>query len=223
MRVVLEQTERSKNRVSRYSGFWIAFLLFASNCRAEGQSLSCESHKDGDAIVTSCQGDNHKSVLRCDTSGCTSSSWDEVQESTEDLRKFCKAALELDCAKVGNICDVQMAKSCGDFATRIEFKKKSDFDLDCNGIIPQQKDITSAECERRRDEALADDALVKRYRTKYQSRERQKHAVETIKSCDKNLLDRTYCEEFRKNLAQQPDTEKDSRADAAKGGSAPQK
>src|ERR1700756_4155075 len=76
--------------------------------QAHAQSISCESHDDGDAHVTICEGDGYRSAIRCDTSGCKSSffktsSSNQSDLTEEDLRTYCKDALDdKRPAKLGN-------------------------------------------------------------------------------------------------------------------------
>src|SRR5438105_3513229 len=165
--------------------------------QAHAQSTSCESYKDGDATVTVCEGDGHKSVMRCDTSGCRSSSLEDYEDSIEDLRKFCNAALEEDCAKVGNSCEFRVERECGKLASRVDINKKVYGDQ-CNGIIPQFKWITSAECSKQADEAKLNDELLARY----DARKHDKFTADTLKACDKGILDKPYCDDFKKKVAQ---------------------
>src|SRR5216684_591020 len=105
-------------------GFAIILAVFAIGLQARSQSMSCESHKDGDASVTVCTSDEgYKSSMRCDSSGCSSITLKETEDTIENLRKFCAAKIEPDCVKLAERVDRDVKAHKGD----------------CNGTVPQLK------------------------------------------------------------------------------------
>ena len=172
--------------------------------QAHAQSISCESHDDGDAHVTICEGAGYRSAIRCDTSGCKSSffkasSSDQSHVTDDDLRTYCKDALEDKCpAKLRDAfaepdsCRPMVDSACGGLLIRIESFRKVYGD-NCDGLVPRFPWITPTDC-RKLEEMNLDDPLMERYRAS----KKDKFTAETLKLCDKGVFDKAYCEDFKK-------------------------
>lgn len=67
-------------------------IVLSSGSLAFAQELSCESHHDGDAIVSECTYGDHRTVSRCDANGCSSSSSNDAAAHISDAtyRKLCQ-------------------------------------------------------------------------------------------------------------------------------------
>src|SRR5271157_5453211 len=73
-------------------GSFIIALLVSSSClttAAGGQaSIECSSTRKGDESLTVCTGpDRWKSVLRCNSSGCTSKTGEDIDYTAERLKE----------------------------------------------------------------------------------------------------------------------------------------
>jgi hypothetical protein len=182
--------------------------------QAHGQSISCESSEDGDAHVTTCEGEGYRSSIRCDTSGCKSSffktsSSNPVEISMENLRRYCKEALEDKCSeKLRNrfaepdSCMPMVDSACGGLSIRIESFRKVYGD-NCDGLVPRFAWITPTDC-RKLEEMKSDDALIERY----SARKKDVFTADTLKMCDKGVLDKAYCEDFKKKQEDKTKNEK---------------
>ena len=165
----------------------LTIIPLLGGSRVSAQSISCESHKDGDAVVSTCTSDDRISVTRCDSDGCTSSSSaKEPTWTTEQLRRHCDAeGLDSFCAKL---------------IDRVEFERAHEFDIDCNGVVPMSKSVSPKTCEERVEtrtkERKLNDEAIEKYRKKVRSRQN----AQTLEACGKGVLDKTYCDEFKKKL-----------------------
>jgi molecular chaperone DnaK (HSP70) len=158
--------------------------------RASAQSISCESHKEGDAYVSTCTSDDRISVTRCDSSGCTSSSSaKEATWTTEQLRRHCDAeGLDSFCAKL---------------IDRVEFERSHEFDIDCNGVIPMSRSVSPRTCEQRVETKAKEHKLNDEAIEKYRKKIRNRQNAQTLEACGKGVLDKRYCDEFNKKLAEE--------------------
>jgi hypothetical protein len=150
-------------------------IVLSPGSLASAQELSCESHHDGDAIVSVCTHGDHKTVMRCDADGCSTSSSNDAHISDATYRKLCNDG---------------MSSACQELAGRVGVEES----VESSAGADAYRDYKTRNGEA---DYAEEHKLNKAAVSAYLLREKTKRDAKTTELCQKDVYDKAYCDEFK--------------------------
>jgi hypothetical protein len=159
-----------------------ALIVLIASVIAHAQDISCESHKDGDTTVVSCESDTHTSVMRCDADGCHSSSAKKSPISDDILRKMCDGTVQTTPGIMEDSC--RKLKISVQTYTHV-----------CADFLADPK-VPNSYCKAGKSNYDVSAVAIEHWRNKASD----ERTTKTLELCEKGVFDKPYCDNFKSKM-----------------------